>query len=302
MINDNGGFTSDPSFDGDLGMVVDAEWGDLNLDNTPDLVLATDWETIKVLYNNGGSFRRDSVGGTSGLWRCIQLYDINHDGRMDILGGNFGLNSKFTASREAPLRMYVKDFDDNGSIEQILTTFRDGKEGFFATKDELTGQMVSIKKAFTDYTSFSRANLYDVIPRQSLEQSLSFAVEELRSIVLINQENGFVLKPLPLEAQISPTNDFLVYDFNNDDFDDVLTLGNFSRANVEHGQFDAGMGELFINDEAGRLTFSQNSDLGLYIDGEVRQADIIQINGRDVVVVVRNNDTPKFIALDEILN
>jgi len=53
-------------------------------------------------------------------------------------GGNLGLNSKFKASDTAPLRMYVNDFDGNGTVEQIITSIdKDGRERLFATKDEL---------------------------------------------------------------------------------------------------------------------------------------------------------------------
>ena len=48
---------------------------------------------------------------TSGLWHHINLSDVNGDGKIDILAGNHGSNTRLKASRSKPMRMYVNDFD-----------------------------------------------------------------------------------------------------------------------------------------------------------------------------------------------
>ena len=49
-----------------------------------------------------------------------------HDGLVDFVVGNHGLNSRFKATPSEPVSMYVGDFDQNGSIEQITTRYDRG--------------------------------------------------------------------------------------------------------------------------------------------------------------------------------
>ena len=130
-------------------MVTDAQWGDMDADGDIDLVIVNDWGSVSILDQTATGLVGSPISGTSGLWRSLQLVDLDKDGRLDIVAGNWGQNSKFRASETEPLKMYVADFDENGSVEQIVTQFIDGREGLFATKDELTGQLVSIKNKLT---------------------------------------------------------------------------------------------------------------------------------------------------------
>ena len=41
----------------------------------------------------------------------VKLADLNNDGKLDILAGNHGLNSRFRASKIKPLKLYFNDFD-----------------------------------------------------------------------------------------------------------------------------------------------------------------------------------------------
>jgi hypothetical protein len=72
--------------------------------------------------------------------------DVNGDGFADILAGNWGCNNKFWAGKNGPLKLYVKDFDNNGSTEQILAYTVDGKEYPFLAKDELERALPVFKK------------------------------------------------------------------------------------------------------------------------------------------------------------
>ena len=43
--------------------------------------------------------------------------DFNGDGLLDLVVGNHGLNSRFSASKEFPIRLYVNDFE--GKISNL---------------------------------------------------------------------------------------------------------------------------------------------------------------------------------------
>jgi hypothetical protein len=57
--------------------------------------------------------------------QAIIPFDIDNDGDLDYLVGNWGLNSKFTA-QDFPMKMYYDDFDANGSFETIVATEKEG--------------------------------------------------------------------------------------------------------------------------------------------------------------------------------
>jgi hypothetical protein len=40
---------------------------------------------------------------------AIVSFDIDHDGDQDYLVGNWGMNSKFKASQDFPMKMYFDD-------------------------------------------------------------------------------------------------------------------------------------------------------------------------------------------------
>ena len=54
-------------------------------------------------------------------------FDIDQDGDQDYLVGNWGMNSKFKASQDFPMKMYYDDFDANGSFETIVAIEKKGK-------------------------------------------------------------------------------------------------------------------------------------------------------------------------------
>jgi hypothetical protein len=53
--------------------------------------------------------------------------DLDGDGDDDYIIGNSGNNTFFKASYDQPLQMYVNDFDRNGNIDQIITSYKNGK-------------------------------------------------------------------------------------------------------------------------------------------------------------------------------
>lgn len=117
---------------GEIGMVKDGVSADMNGDGFPDLVLAVEWEPVKLLINKGTKFVMENLTGDAGLWNNVTLVDYDSDGDMDVIAGNAGLNTKFNSPGAVKMKLYVDDFDDNGQVDQILTYFLNGKEIPFA--------------------------------------------------------------------------------------------------------------------------------------------------------------------------
>ncbi|HEY0433238.1 MAG TPA: VCBS repeat-containing protein, partial [Chitinophagaceae bacterium] len=120
-----------------IGIVTSAAFSDLDHDGWPDLVVTGEWMPMKIFMNHKGTFVEADVPASTGLWQTVHVADVNGDGAPDILAGNWGHNSKLWAGKTGPCKLYVKDFDNNGSMEQILCYTEDGKEYPFFAKDEL---------------------------------------------------------------------------------------------------------------------------------------------------------------------
>jgi hypothetical protein len=297
----NGYFETDTTAFGkrfsDLGLVTGAQWADMNGDGRPDLVVAAEWSNLKIVYNSGE--RTVEIPGSSGLWNTLDLADLDGDGRPDILAGNLGLNSKFKASDTAPLRMYVNDFDGNGTIEQIITWIdRGGRERLFATKDELGRQLPAIHRRFETYRAFAEAGLYEVINRRLIDRAVQYSVVELGSAVFYNRPDGFSKVELPVTSQFSPIRDFLVRDLNGDGFPDVVSAGNFYDANIQGGRYDADYGNVLINDGNGRLQHLPNRDIDWYLEGQIRKIEVIRIGDMSVMIVAENDGPLRFFRIN----
>ncbi|MGD1946478.1 MAG: VCBS repeat-containing protein [Croceivirga sp.] len=105
LINKDGSFEVDEKFKVN-GMVTDAIWNDFDQDGYSELMVIGEWMSPKLFKNNEGRLSVVSMPKISGLWQCVHPFDIDHDGDMDYLLGNWGLNSKFNASDKYPLRLY----------------------------------------------------------------------------------------------------------------------------------------------------------------------------------------------------
>ena len=77
---------------------------------------------------------------------------MNGDGYTDILAGNWGHNTKLWSGKNGPVKLYVKDFDGNGSIEQVMCYTMNGEEYTFLAKDELERSLPVLKKAYLAYS------------------------------------------------------------------------------------------------------------------------------------------------------
>ncbi len=147
MINDGKGkFSPVPLKDGkgrDLGMVTAAAWSDIDGDKDPDLLVAGEWEPVRIFRNNRGQLSeiQDIIPNSNGWWNCLATADLDGDGDDDFVLGNWGLNSRFKASTEQPLSLYLSDFDGNGRDETILCQYNGAKSYPVVQRSDLVKQL-----------------------------------------------------------------------------------------------------------------------------------------------------------------
>jgi len=278
------------------GLIKDAIWADMDGDKREDLVIVGEWIPISIFLNKNGYLAPLPIKGSglehsAGWWNCARAADFDGDGDMDLLAGNYGLNSKLTASAEHPIEMYVKDLDGNKSLDQLLCYYYHGERQLFASKDELNAQMPSIKKQYLHYKDYAAASLNDVFPPKQLKDALLLQAFQFASCYVENLGNGqFLLHELPETLQLSPMQTFLIRDFNGDGALDALAGGNFYDANPEIGRIDGNYGTLLLGNGKGGFRALPAWESGFHLTGQCRDlAELRTAKGR-VVLAARNNE------------
>lgn len=286
-----------------IGRVTDAIWTDFDGDSWVDLIVVGEWMTPKFFRNNEGDlidytnevFDQDLTG----LYQAIVPYDINADGEMDYLLGNWGLNSKFFASEDNPLKMYHADFDGNGRAETIVTYWKDGEYYPVAGLDELAGQMSFLKRKFTSYKDFAGQPVEEIFNKEQLAKASLITVSNLASGYLLNSGGKFTFKPFDASLQVAPLTTFLKFDFNGDGIEEVLAAGNYFGVSPYHGRLGSIAGNMITAE--GEIL--EGVQLGLdFTQKAVSSLDILTIDGIRHLLVTYNNEKPEIYKLNPIDN
>ena len=282
----------------ELGMVKEARWGDLDGNGYDDLIIAGDWFPLTVFYNSPKGFRKVEVDKSNGFWNTLELVDVDGDGDIDVLAGNEGENTTLKATKDHPMKLYINDYDQNGKLDHLLYTFREGEDLLVATKDELDSQFVQLRVKFPDYQSFAEAKPSEIFPEEWRKNGVRREVFELRSCLWLNNGSGeFQRMPLPVEAQYSTINAIVMEDLNGDNLPDLITGGNFFQNNVFIGQQDGSYGNVLLNKGHGEFENWPNAENGLKLQGFVRDLQFMEIKGDKVLVVANNNGPLEFIPI-----
>jgi hypothetical protein len=302
LVNDGRGHFADatdrlaPALAG-LGMVTDAAWRDVDGDRRPDLVVVGDWMPITVLRNAGGGrlVPRPAPGleRSRGWWNRVVAGDFTGDGRVDFVVANLGLNSRLRASPAEPATMHVKDFDGNGIVEQIVSTFAGGASYPVTQRDDLLRSLPHLRARFPGYASYARKGVADVFDAQELSGAVVDTAETFASALVRNDGGGrFTVVPLPREAQVAPAYALVAHDLDGDGALDLLLAGNFDGVKPEVGRLHAGAGLALLNDGRGAFRPVPPNESGFRVPGQARDAARVRTAGGAAYVVARNDDRP----------
>ena len=285
------------------GMITDAVWTDVNGDGKKDLVTVSDWGTPKIFKNNGrrlSTFKSD-LDSLHGWWGAIKEADIDNDGDMDFVIGNQGKNSHYNPESDRPMKIWINDFDDNGTIEQIMTQTINGKDYPLHQKKELVGQLVSLKKRNLKASDYAKRTIQELFPKEVMDVSEMKQANISTSIVAINDGNGkFTIIELPDRAQLSCVCGIECIDVNNDGYKDLVMGGNNHEYKPQYSRLDAGYGDVLLNDGNNNFQWQDYNTSGFFVKNEVKHVkEFKDKSGNTYVFLAINNDVPKVFATNE---
>ena len=281
-----------------MGMVTDALWTDFNGDGTLDLIVVGEWMPPRFFANLDGGFREEPLGGASGLWQEIAPFDMDGDGDIDYALGNWGTNSKFTATANAPMRLYLSDFDANGSNDPVVATARKGAYYPLVGLDELGSQMPMLRKKYPLYKDFAGQRIEQIFEAEQLKGATVLEVSELRSGYLRNQGGRFEFVPFPVALQVAPILEFLPADFDGDGRPELLAAGNYFGVKPYQGRLDAFPGALIRSENEILLGNRIGLDL---MNKSVRHLALVRVGPAPYLLVVFNDGPAEVYELTDLL-
>lgn len=267
---------------GQLGMVTDAQFVNLDGDQADELIVVGHWMPITWFDFQAGKIVAHIIKDSEGWWNCLTPTDVDNDGDMDFLAGNWGLNSQLKADTSEPLQLYVADFDQNGFGDPIMTYFQNGIEYSVLGKETLQKHLPVLKKTFTDYSSFAKASFRQYFPGGWPARMITKKVVELRSGLLVNKgEQAFVFQPFDHLVQSGPV--YAIEQISMKDQKVFIVAGNnystqpyLGRLNNLHAQ-----GILIDGSGAMKSVELPNS----FLSGEVRALNQLDYQGKKILIV-----------------
>ena len=279
----------------EIGMITDADLFDYDSDGDLDLILIGHWMPITLLENRNGKFyfkKVEAFENSNGWWNTITINDLNDDGLLDIVIGNHGENSRFRASESKPISMYINDFDDNNSLEQIIFQYNGDSSYTMALRHDLVMQMPGLKKKYLKYNSYKNQTVHDIFNPLKIKSSHINYVYNLKSSVFINSGNGFTNLELPIEAQFSNVFAIEIDDFNDDGLKDIILGGNLYNVKPEVGRYDANYGQILLGSKELKFKVAPHKKSGLLFKGQVRDFSTFKnLMGDDYLIVLNNSDS-----------
>jgi enediyne biosynthesis protein E4 len=291
------------------GMITDAIWTDFDNNGTPDLIVVGEFMPITIYKNTEGilvELENSGISAFSGWWNSIVGADIDKDGDTDYIVGNLGLNNTYNIALDRPLRVYAKDFDNNGSVDPILSCYfatSSGEMEEFPAKswDRLGEQVPMFRTQFENYKQYAETSMKQLLaPHDTTGMLILEANYPLTSFLENLGDGKFRLKELPRVVQIAPVNGLQVYDVNHDGNLDILLIGNDFGNEIISGRFDALNGMLLLGDGNGGFTPVSSLQSGFVVPGDAKALARLNGNNRDIFLSTQNREYLKIHAINAL--
>ena len=280
----------------DAGMITAAVWADVDGDGWDDLVVATDWGPVRLFRNESGKLvEATEVAGLqqwAGWWQSLACADLDGDGDVDLVAGNFGLNTKYKASPANPVLAYYGEYAASGRRNFIEASYEG--EVLFPVRGKScsSAAMPHLTRRFRTYENFAKATLAEIYTPLCLQQAERFEVNTLASGCFLNDGAGrFQFVPLPWAAQLAPVFAVAVTEVNGDGVPDLFLGQNFFGPQKETGPMAGGVGVIASGRGDGSFVAVRPDLAGVVVPGDAKAVAAVDLDGdgwRDLCVATNN--------------
>jgi hypothetical protein len=283
------------------GLITDAILADITSDEKPELIITGEWMEPQIYLIQNKKFERlsSTLDEFKGWWNTITAEDLDNDGDLDLLLGNIGDNFYLKADSKDPLKLWLADFDNNGTIENIITRSIDGRDMPVPLKKELTEQVVSLKKQNLKHEDYANKAIQDLFDKTEIRNAVVKEARHLKSVIAFNQgDNVFEILDMPAKVQFSCVGDIVCKDLNNDSFIDIIIGGNDYGFIPQFSKLDGSFGHVLLNNGNRNFEYLENKLSGFFLRGQIRELKSIDINSRPHILVGVNNEKPRLFKIN----
>ncbi len=284
-----------------IGMVRSAVLSDMDGDKDKELVIVGEWMSPHIFkYKNGGFNEiKSNLNQYNGWWTAIASVDVNNDGKQDLILGNIGQNFNLHPTKTTPIKLFVSDFDGNGSIDKIMTKTFDNKDVPVFMKRDLQDQIPSLKKNSLHHQEYAKKSINDLFSKEVFAKATVKEVNFGSSVIAINKGNGqYEIKELPALVQFSSVNAILSLDINKDGNADLIIGGNEFNFQPQLGRLDASQGQILLGDGKGGFEPLSSNKTGLNLTGMVRDIKKVNYQHQANLLFLQNDMIPLLFKLN----
>jgi hypothetical protein len=285
-----------------IGMVRAATISDVDGDQQMELIVAGEWMSPHIFKYQNGAFKeiKSNLNALNGWWTAAASVDVNMDGKPDLILGNIGQNFNLHPTKEAPLKLYVHDFDGNGSIDKIMTKTYERRDVPVFMKRDLQDQIPSLKKNALHHQEYAKKSIQDLFSPELMSKALVKEINYTASIVAINKGGGqYEIQMLPLLVQLSSIHSILTMDVNSDGHPDLIMGGNDFNFQPQLGRLDANQGLVLLGDGKAGFTALSSNITGLNLTGMVRDIQKLKYKQAPHVLFLQNDMQPVLYQLQK---
>lgn len=284
------------------GMITAAIWEDIDGNGKKDLVTVSDWGAPRVFTNSGRrlSYWKSDLQEYEGWWNTVEAADLDNDGDMDLILGNKGENIPYKTSQENPMKMWVNDYDNNGTIEQIVTQQKDGKDYPLHMKKEIIAQLSFLKKGNLKAKDYAQRTIQELMPAEKIKNTIIKKSVISESVIAINEGGGkFTIKKLPGRVQFSCVCGITCTDINKDGNLDLVMGGNNFEFKPQFSRLDASYGNVLLGDGNMNFEWQDYTKSGFNVKSEIKFLKKFEDkNGKTFVIAAINNEKPRIFELN----